>query len=138
MLRNANDVVTHDVARCFADGTERELVANGLMLANKIELAYAKIDTLQRIIHENGSASEARLTKFAKQVSEVQVALRSGPKPTKDSMAVMFREWFETDGDLLVRQGVATAISDAHEDVMVIAIKVKYNRRDEQLLPPQL
>ena len=69
---------------------QRELVANGLMLANKIELAYAKIDTLQRIIHENGSASEARLTKFAKQVSEVQVALRKEPKPTKDSMAVMF------------------------------------------------
>ena len=33
-------------------------------------------------------------------------------------MAVMFREWFETDGVMLVHQTVATAMSDANENVM--------------------
>jgi hypothetical protein len=99
--------------------TQREQMANGLTLANKLELANAKIDTLQKIIHDNGSATEAQLTTFAKQVSEVQMALRQGLYPTEDRVAVMFREWFETQGVMLVRQSVATAISDANEDVMV-------------------
>jgi len=116
--------LTDDVAQCMAllgasQTAQRELVANGLTLANKLELANAKIDTLQKIIHDNGSATEAQLTTFAKQVSEVQVALRQGFYPTEDRVAVMIREWFETKGVMLVRQSVATAISDANEDVMV-------------------
>jgi len=83
-------------------------VANGLTLANKLELAHAKINTLQKIIHENGSAAEAQLTKFAQQVSEVP-ALCQETNPTEDSIAVMLREWFEINGNLLVRQSVATA-----------------------------
>jgi hypothetical protein len=99
--------------------TQKELVTSVLALANKLELVRAKTDTLQKIIHDNGSAFETQLTTFAKKVSEVQEALRKEPKPTKDSMVVMFREWFETDGAMLVRQSVATAMSEAYEDTMV-------------------
>ncbi len=75
--------LTDDVAQCMAllgasQTTQREQMANGLTLANKLKLANAKIDTLQKIIHDNGSATEAQLTTFAKQVCEVQVALRQG------------------------------------------------------------
>ena len=78
-----------------SQSTQKELVTSVLALANKLELVRAKTDTLQKIIHDNGSAFETQLTTSAKKVSEVQEALCKEPKPTKDSMVVMFREWFD-------------------------------------------